>query len=216
MIIVGITNRNLCTDFYEQIKRISKSKLNYLIIREKDLGDKELLELVLKIKEEMKDANVKIIINSNINVARKSNADGVQLSFKDFINVSNKLCTKNNINSKETVDNFEFKGNKYKVHKIVGVSIHSYEEGIQAYELGADYVIYGHVFPTDCKKNIPPRGVDEIKELSKKIAIPIMGLGGINEENFKEVLNAGAKGIAIMSSLMKSQNPSVLIRNYFE
>lgn len=213
MIIIGITNRSLCTDFYEQIKKIAKSKLNFLMIREKDLINQELLELSLKVKEELKDTNIKIIVNSNIDIAKRIDADGIQLSFKDFVDNNNKLYTKNRINSTKVVDNFKDAGNKYKVYKMIGVSIHSYDEGLQAYKLGADYVIYGHVFQTECKKNLTPRGIEEIKALSLKINIPIIGLGGIDENNFKEVIDAGAKGIAIMSSLMRSQNPKSLIES---
>jgi thiamine-phosphate pyrophosphorylase len=216
MVVIGITNRKLCKDFYEQISEISKSELNYLIIREKDLNSEKLFDLALKVKEELKNTSIKIIINSNIDVAKKIGADGIQLSFKDFIDINNKLYTENTINSREEVDNFEFKGNKYKIYKMVGVSIHSFEEGMQAYKLGADYVIYGHVFQTDCKKDLLPRGVKEIEDLSKKIIIPVIGLGGIDEGNFKEVLNAGAKGIAIMSSLMKNQNPKELIEAFIK
>lgn len=213
MIIVGITNRSLCTNFYEQIKKIAKSKLDFLIIREKDLNDQELLELSLKVKEELKDTHIKVIINSNIDVAEQIDADGIQLPFKDFVNNNNKLYTKNTINSTKVVDNFKNDGNKYKVYKIIGVSIHSYDEGLQAYKLGADYVIYGHVYQTECKKDLTPRGIEEIKALSSKIDIPIIGLGGINENNFREVIDAGAKGIAIMSSLMTSKNPKIFIES---
>lgn len=213
MIIIGITNRSLCTDFYEQIKKIAKSKLNFLIIREKDLNNQELLELSLKVKEELKDTNIKIIVNSNIDIAKRIDADGIQLSFKDFVDNNNKLYTKNRINFTEIVDNFKNVGNEYKVYKMVGVSIHSYNEGLQAYKLGADYVIYGHVFQTECKKNLTPRGIEEIEALSSQINIPIIGLGGIDENNFKEVIDAGAKGIAIMSSLMRSQDPKILIES---
>lgn len=213
MIIIGITNRSLCADFYEQIKKIAESKLDFLIIREKDLNDQELLELSLKVKEELKDTNIKVIINSNIDVAKKIDADGIQLSFKDFVDKSNKLYSENLINSTKIVDNFENDGDKYKVYKMIGVSIHSFDEGLQAYKLGADYVIYGHVFQTECKKDLTPRGIEEIKSISAKIDIPIIGLGGINENNFREVIDAGAKGIAIMSSLMTSKNPKIFIES---
>ncbi|WP_297429137.1 thiamine phosphate synthase [Clostridium sp.] len=211
MIKVGITNRKLCKDFYDQISKIAKSKLDYLIIREKDLEEEELLNLVLMVKERVTDTNIKIIINSNIDVARKVYADGVQLSFNNFIAVANniKQCSKKPANQK--VDNFEAMGNNYRIYKLIGVSIHSYEEGLRAYELGADYVIYGHVFQTDCKKGLEPRGVREIEALAKEIDIPIIGIGGIGEDNYKEVLGAGAKGVALMSTLMMSENPEELI-----
>lgn len=213
MSVIGITNRKLCRDFFDQIKKISESNLDFLIIREKDLSSEELMILVLKVKEELKNTNIRIILNSNIDIAKKSNVDGIQLSFNDFINISNRLCTGRAINSKEMVDNFYFSGNKYKIYKMIGVSIHSCEEGIQAAKLGADYVIYGHVFETDCKKGLPPRGIKEIEALSKKINIPIIGIGGINQDNYKKVLDAGASGIAIMSSLMKDKNPEELVKS---
>lgn len=216
MIIVGITNRHLCADFHEQIKKINKTKLNYLVIREKDLNNKDLLELSLKVKEELKDTNIKIIVNSNIDIAKIIDADGIQLSFKDFVDKSNELYTENQINSVKVVDNLKRIGDKYKIYKMIGVSIHSYDEGVQAYKLGADYVIYGHVFQTECKKDLMPRGIEEIKQLSTNISIPIIGLGGINENNFKEVIGAGAKGIAIMSSLMESPDPKILVESLYE
>ncbi len=211
MIIIGITNRKLCLDFHEQIRKIAKSKINYLIVREKDLESEELLETVLKVKRELENTDIKIIINSNEEVAERVNADGIQLSFKDFLGITEKFYTENLKSMKTAEDNFRFRWQKYKKYKIIGVSIHSFEEGIKAYNLGADYVIYGHVFETDCKKGVLPRGIKEIEKLSKEIDIPIIGLGGIDKSNFKEVINSGAGGIAIMSSLMKTESPEALI-----
>lgn len=213
MIIIGITNRKLCLDFYEQIRKIAKSKINYLIVREKDLESEELLETALKVKRELENTDIKIIINSNEEIAERVNADGIQLSFKDFLGIMEKFYTENLKSMKATGDNFRFRGQKYKKYKIIGVSIHSFDEGIQAYNLGADYVIYGHVFETDCKKGVPPRGIKEIEKLSKEIDIPVIGLGGIDKSNFKEVINSGAGGIAIMSSLMKAESPEALIED---
>lgn len=213
MIIIGITNRKLCSDFYEQIRKIAKSKINYLIVREKDLESEQLLETALEIKRKLKNTDIKVIINSNDEVAELVNADGIQLSFKDFLNITERFYTEKLKSMKATGDNFRFRGQKYKKYKMIGVSIHSFEEGIQAYNLGADYVIYGHVFETDCKKGVPPRGIKEIEKLSKEIDIPVIGLGGIDKNNFKEVINSGAGGIAIMSSLMKAENPKALIED---
>lgn len=208
MLLIGITNRKVCTNFYEQISRIAKTKLNYLIIREKDLNDEELLELSLMIKNQLKNTEIKIIINSNAGVAEKINADGIQISFKDFLDFNYKCLNKVMRKFGGREDNFSYKGKRY---KMIGVSIHSFDEGIQAYNLGADYVIYGHIFETDCKKGIPARGVKEIEKLSAQIDIPIIGIGGIEKKNFREVLNSGASGIAIMSSLMKSKEPKELL-----
>ena len=214
MIIMGITNRKLCINLYEQINKIAKSKLDYLIIREKDLDNIKLAELVLEIKRRLKNTNIKIIINTNVEIAKQTNADGIQLSFKNFIEMTSGSYTGNTKKYIEIDDHYN-KSKKYEIYKLIGVSIHSFEEGIEAYKLGADYLLYGHVFETDCKKDISPRGTKDIEKLSKNIDIPIIGIGGISKDNFGKVINSGADGIAIMSSLMKDKNPKELIEAMF-
>ena len=69
--------------------------------------------------------------------------------------------------------------------------------------MGATYVVAGHIFKTDCKKGLEPRGLNFIKELSSILTIPIFAIGGINKENSNLVLNSGAFGVCMMSSLME-------------
>ena len=158
----------------------NKSNLKYLILREKDLEHKELIVMAEKIKKILSDSNIKLIINKDVEAAEKINAFGVQLSFKDFSEGRGKY----------------FKG-------LRGVSIHSLNEAVEAEKKGADYILYGHVFITECKKGLPPRGLDELREICNEINIPVYAIGGINKENYKSVLETGARGIAIMSTLMK-------------
>lgn len=191
MDIIGVTNRKLCNDFYKRIKEISKSNLKYLILREKDLEYKELLIMAKNVQSILKDSNIKLIINSNVEVAEEVNAYGIQLSFKDFCKNKGK----------------NFNG-------IKGVSVHSLSEAIEAEKRGANYIIYGHVFNTDCKKGLKPRGLIEFKEICNKVNIPVYAIGGINKENYKSVLEIGADGVAVMSSLMKNSILSIKIKTY--
>lgn len=191
MDIIGVTNRKLCNDFYSRIKEISKSNLKYLILREKDLEYKELLIMAKNVQSILKDSNIKLIINSNVEVAEEVNAYGIQLSFKDFCENKGK-----NLNG------------------IKGVSVHSLSEAIEAEKRGANYIIYGHVFNTDCKKGLKPRGLIEFKEICNKVNIPVYAIGGINKENYKSVLEAGADGVAVMSSLMKNSILSSKTKTY--
>lgn len=182
MKIIGVTNRKLYSNFYSRITEIAKENvLQYLILREKDLDDKELLEMALKIKKIILNSDIKLIINNNISVAEEVDAFGVQLSFNNFIEKGKKLK----------------KG-------IIGVSIHSLDEAIEAERLGADYLLYGHVFETDCKKGLKPRGLDELREINKIVKIPVYAIGGINSSNYKKVLDVGTTGIAVMSGLVNS------------
>lgn len=191
MDIIGVTNRKLCNDFYSRIKEISKSNLKYLILREKDLEYKELLIMAKNVQSILKYSNIKLIINSNVEVAEEVNAYGIQLSFKDFCKNKGK----------------NFNG-------IKGVSVHSLSEAIEVEKRGANYIIYGHVFNTDCKKGLKPRGLIEFKEICNKVNIPVYAIGGINKENYKSVLEAGADGVAVMSSLMKNSILSSKIKTY--
>ena len=83
------------------------------------------------------------------------------------------------------------------------MSIHSLDEAKEVESLGATYVVAGHIFKTDCKKGLEPRGLNFIKELLSILTIPIFAIGGINKENSNLVLNSGAFGVCMMSSLME-------------
>lgn len=188
MKIIGVTNRKLCDDFYQRIREISKeNKIDYLILREKDLIDEELEIMAARIKGILKGSEIKLIINGNVKIADNINAYGVQLSYKDYIEGKGKDCD-----------------------KAIGVSVHSLDEAINAEKLGASYVLYGHVFETDCKKGLKPRGLDELKNICEKLNIDVFAIGGINKENYLKVLEAGTSGVAIMSSLMKKDDDSLV------
>ena len=87
-----------------------------------------------------------------------------------------------------------------------GASCHSVEDALCAYKLGCDYVTAGHVYITDCKKGLAPRGIDFLKKMCDSVPIPVYGIGGIDLESDKidEVKQTGAKGACIMSGYMKA------------
>lgn len=94
--------------------------------------------------------------------------------------------------------------------KIVGTSVHSVEDAVKAEQMGADYVLAGHVFETDCKKGLPGRGLKFIEDITSEISIPVYAIGGITPANYGSVIKAGAKGAAIMSSAMTCKNAGEL------
>lgn len=97
---------------------------------------------------------------------------------------------------------------------IDGTSVHSAEDAVKAEAMGADYLIAGHVFETDCKKGLPGRGTDFIREVTENVSIPVYAIGGIDPKNYRSVLNAGAKGICIMSSAMTCKNVGELFSSF--
>ena len=195
-----ITNRKLCENenLERQIEKIFSAykrkiiledfEIVALTLREKDLDKNEYLNLVKKIYPICKRYRIDLILhqNNDLNLDKKYKIGGIHLSFDNFKSL--------NKNIKEEL---------IRKYKKIGVSIHSVDEAKEVENLGATYVVAGHIFKTDCKKGLEPRGLNFIKELSFILTIPIFAIGGINEENSSLVLNSGAFGVCMMSSLMK-------------
>ena len=86
---------------------------------------------------------------------------------------------------------------------LIGVSAHSIEEAKQAEEGGADFITLGPVYKTPSKlKYGQPLGVDIIRKAKAEISIPVFAIGGIKENKIKEVMDAGADGIALISGIL--------------
>ncbi|WP_278287557.1 thiamine phosphate synthase [Ruminiclostridium josui] len=90
------------------------------------------------------------------------------------------------------------------------VSVHSVKEAQEACNSGASALIGGHIYETDCKKGVSPRGLDFLSEVCNSVSIPVFGIGGITQDRVKEVIMAGAKGVCIMSQAMTCPSPSLL------
>ena len=195
-----ISNRKLCENenLEKQIEKIFSAykrkiiledfEIVALTLREKDFNKNEYLNLVKKIYPICEKYRIDLILHQNydLNLDEKYKIEGIHLSYDNFKSL--------NKNIREGL---------IKKYKRIGVSIHSLVEAKKTEILGASYIVAGHIFETDCKKALEPRGLNFIKELSSILTIPIFAIGGINEENSSLVLNSGAFGVCMMSSLMK-------------
>jgi thiamine-phosphate diphosphorylase len=191
--IICVTDRLNCQgNFLERIEQIAKAQPYSIILREKDLHLKEYMKMAQEISKICDRYKVPLAINSHINVAIKIKSSNIHLPMKIFLEHRDELSSFTRI----------------------GVSVHSVEEAKLAESLSADYLIAGHIFPTDCKKGVPPRGTDFLKKVCSCVTIPVFAIGGINHNNFNSVLNCGANGICLMSQLMKCDNPAEVIDCY--
>ena len=89
------------------------------------------------------------------------------MSKKAYLTIYPQICTK-------STDNYQ------QFFKVIGTSVHSVEDAIKAEQLGATYMTAGHIFATDCKKGLPPRGLDFLKNVCDAVEIPVYAIGGIN------------------------------------
>lgn len=175
--IICVTNRMLCEKpLEERLFELAKLGLVKVILREKDLSEEEYIALTEKI---VKIPEIELTPHSFPNAARTLSLSRIHLP----LSMLNKEITS------------EF--------KTVGASIHSVEEAQIAERLGASYLIAGHIFPTDCKSGLAPRGLDFLKRVCRSVDIPVYAIGGITPENLPSVLDAGAAGACVMSGLMR-------------
>ena len=195
-----ISNRKLCENenLEKQIKKIflayekkiilKNFDIVALTLREKDLNKNEYLKLIEKVYPICQKYKINLILHQNydLNLDDKYKIDGIHLSYNIFKSLNENI-----------------KAELIKKYKRIGVSIHSLDEAKEVESLGASYVIAGHIFKTDCKKGLEPRGLKFIEDLSSALTIPIFAIGGIDEKNSLSVINNGAFSICMMSTLMK-------------
>jgi len=156
-------------------------------LRAKKLKTHEFFELSLKARESTKKKSIPLIINDRIDIALSCKADGVHLGQEDLpVSYARKIL-----------------GEK----KLIGVSVNTENEAEEAEKRGADYLGVGPIYFTQTKKDIkPPLGLEGLREIRKRVRIPILAIGGINAENAREIIEAGADGIAVVSAILATEN----------
>ena len=182
--VIAVTNRSLAErPFEEQIERVCKVHPRAIILREKDLSEEEYFLLAKKVQEICHQYEVPCILHSFVDVARQLNCPTIHLPLP--------LLRK----YRETLSDFS----------TVGTSIHSVEEAVEAEKSGVTYLTAGHIYATDCKKGLPPRGLHFLQEVCQAVSLPVYAIGGIKADSaqLQEVMSCGAKGGCIMSGMMK-------------
>ncbi len=175
--IICVTNRKICEIPLEQrIEQIAEMGIKKVILREKDLSEEEYTALAEKI----------------------SRISGIELYIHNFPNVARKISIKRihlplSLLSEKLTEEFE----------TTGASVHSVEEAKTAEKLGASYITTGHIFATDCKRGLAPRGLEFLKAVCSSVKIPVYAIGGITSDNMQSCIEAGAAGVCVMSGLMK-------------
>ncbi|MDA8233580.1 MAG: thiamine phosphate synthase [Clostridia bacterium] len=152
-------------------------------LREKETTARELLKLADKLRVMTKEAGVAFIVNDRVDLAKAAEADGVHLGQDDLpLEVARELLGRD---------------------KLIGISTHSLEQAVAAEEAGADYIGVGPVFPTATKENLDPVvGLELLTRIKEAVNIPIVAIGGINDGNAAQVVEAGADSIAVITAVM--------------
>lgn len=187
--IIAVTNRKLCDgDFLDQIKKITDFGIRAIILREKDLSEAEYEALAAQVLEICQDTDTICILHNFPLVAERLGCDHMHLPLPVFHNYIEGIRKNDKINRE----------NLY-----IGTSVHSVEQAKEAMTLGASYMTAGHIFSTQCKPGLAPRGIDFLKNICQTVQVPVFGIGGIHPDNMQQVLDAGAAGVCMMSEMMR-------------
>jgi thiamine-phosphate pyrophosphorylase len=194
--LVAVSNRKLINQgktIEEQIEKVGHLHPHAIILREKDLSETEYEELADNVIQICNKAGVMCILHNYADVAINLDCRNIHLPL-DVLKaiVANDYKT----NLGRDIRNYFEK---------IGTSIHSVEDAIEAEKLGVTYVTAGHIYATDCKKGLPPRGIEFLKAVCESVKIPVYAIGGIefDAKQLDEVLNCGAAGACLMSGFME-------------
>ena len=157
-------------------------------LREKSLPTDELLEIARRIRSLTLEHGAAFIMNDRVDIAMTVGADGVHLGQDDLPPMDVRYLWPD---------------------AIIGVSCGTHGQAIQAENDGADYIGFGHIYPTGSKVKLSPqRTLDELGEVARAVDIPVIAIGGITIEKVKDVLATGASGIAVIGAIANADDPS--------
>ena len=179
----------------DSIRRVAAAGVDWIQVREKDLGAGALVELVRFAVAETRSASTKVLVNDRLDVALAAGAAGVHLG-------ENSL-------SVETVTGWRHSAGRSDFR--IGVSCHSLDSARAAERSGADYIFFGPVFATPSKGRFgPPQGIERLREVCAAVEIPVLAIGGVGAENARACIEAGAAGIAAIRLFQDARDSAEL------
>ena len=188
MLLYAVTDRAWTgrQNLYEQVECALKGGVTCVQLREKELNDEDFLQEAFRLSALCKKYNVPFLINDNIEIAVKCNANGVHVGQEDMTAKEVRKILGEN--------------------KIIGVSVHSVEEALEAVENGADYLGVGAMFSTSTKTDVDVLPTDTLKAICHAVSIPVVAIGGINKANISQLSRTGVDGVALVSAIFGAED----------
>lgn len=174
-------------DFLETIKQACEGGVTLVQLREKEKSGLEYFNLAKSVKKITDKYHIPLIIDDRVDIALAVNAAGVHVGKNDIpIAAARKLLGED---------------------KIIGATAKTVAQAQKAKEQGADYLGVGAIYPTTTKVITIITEVATLNDISKKINLPVVAIGGLNSSNISVLYDSMADGIAVVSAIMKSKHP---------
>ncbi|MCU4753397.1 thiamine phosphate synthase [Halobacteria archaeon AArc-curdl1] len=175
----------------EIVERALEGGIDVVQLREKGLDARDRYEVGRVVRELTAEADVPLIVNDRIDLARALGADGVHVGQSDLpVAVARDLLGES---------------------AIVGCSVSTVEESLDAERAGASYLGVGAVYGTTSKSVAARKdgiGTERIEAIVDAVDIPVIGIGGITDENARPVVDAGGTGVAVISEITAADDPA--------
>ena len=170
----------------EAVQQAINGGCTMIQLREKEVSSLEFYQTSLSIKAITEKHKVPLIINDRVDIALAVNADGVHIGQSDLpANVVRKLVGSG---------------------MLMGVSVSTVQEAIQAVKDGADYVGVGAMYPTDSKTDTNLVSINELQRIRKAVSIPIVVIGGVNKKTVPDFAGTGIDGLAVISAVISQED----------
>ncbi len=183
-------------DLPEKIEQAYRGGADIVQLRAKKMADKDLLLLGQKIRIIADRHHKLFFVNDRVDIALAVRADGVHLGQEDLpVAIARELASK--------------AGHPL----LIGKSIHSIEQALQAQSEGADYIGVGPVFPTPTKPGRNPVGLTLVRQVADTVQIPFVAIGGIDAQNIQQVLEAGAERVACVRAIFDQKDITRAAKN---
>ncbi len=180
-------------DLVSLVEAAAEGGVTAVQLRAKDLGTRDLLDLARRLVERLAARRIPLLINDRVDVALACGAAGVHLGQDDL----------------PLADARGLLGRA----RTIGLSVNTLREAQAAEAAGADYIGLGPVFATATKATgLPILGVEGLSWVRTKVDLPLIGIGGVNEQNARRLVEAGADGVAVISAIMDAPDAAVAAR----
>lgn len=180
-------------EFLHKIDEACRAGVTLVQLREKDRSGREYLNLAFRVKEITDKYDVPLIIDDRIDIVMAVDAAGVHLGQSDI--------------------NIRYARNILGNDKIIGATTKTVEQAKEAVNEGADYLGVGAIYPTTTKVKTVITDIKTLNEICDMVDIPVVAIGGLNEENCYILNKSNISGIAVVSAIMKAKNTEKAVKN---
>lgn len=188
MLLYAVTDRAWTgkQSLYEQVESALKGGATCVQLREKDLNEEDFLQEALEISALCKRYSVPFFINDNVEIAIQCHADGIHVGQNDL----------NAAQVRQRVGE----------HMLIGVSVHSVAEALEAVKNGADCLGVGAMFSTSTKANANVLSLETLRAICVAVDIPVVAIGGLNKQNLTQLAGTGIDGVALVSAIFSADD----------